>query len=389
MPYQDITEKFLLPESVDLFGRRFLINPKNGHFRMGVPNGVQVVGFTPDMKIVAITEEKDDGSIYTHLPSGMTDLTERSIEQTAADEFAEETGYSFKKLILLSLAEQAPAHVIGFDAIYVALGCVLDINRTRQPDLTEKILKVEELTPAELERRMYAYLTADSPPYKKGRNSFASLRMAMIWAEKQGLFNKPVTDASPRLIVLAGLPTTGKTTLGDLLEQRLNIHFADIDRVKKVLYGLPTRAEYQWRQANPEAGDAKSAAEMRRAYTSLHDGLNVALDDGLNTIVAATYSKKGSQEFLSAIAKRHGARVKVVLLTLRDDSEEVINQRIRRDAKSTEIHGCASYEHYLRDKARYQAVTTTGVFPPESILEIDSSQPVDAYIDRVIEFVQK
>ncbi len=370
-----------------LHGRHLLLNDQNQHFRMGVPDGVQIVGFTPDMKIVAITETKPDSETYTHLPSG-TVKPGQSADEAAANEFEEEAGYRFKHLVPVVTAQQAPAHLIGNDVVYVALGCTPNPDRKRFPDKGEKIEKVEELSPAEIEKRLFTHLSAASANGKKGRNSYASLHLAMTWAEKHGLFDKPVTDASPTLVIIAGLPLAGKTTLGDALQDRLGIKYVDIDRLREQVTGLLTKEQNDELWKKPDASKIQEQ-NMRIAYQAMHEGaVNAMLGAGRSIIISATYSRKGSQEFLAGLTRKHGAKVKIVLCTIKNPTPEELERRMAREAGRKFVSGCNSWADYQDISARYQSVTTTGVFLAEQILEIDTGQPLESYLPRVTEFVR-
>ncbi|MDO8602215.1 MAG: NUDIX domain-containing protein [bacterium] len=389
MSWSDITD-MLDPRARELLhGRHLMLNDQNQHFRLGVPSGVQIVGFTPDMKVIAITEEKPDGSVYTHLPSGMMNDGEQP-EAAAAREFAEETGYRFERLVRLITAKQSSAHLLGDDITFVALGCVKDPNCTAKPDASEKILKAEELAPETLKRKMHADLTSEPHKSVSGRNSYASIQLAMTWAEESGLFDKPVTPASPLLVIIAGQPLAGKTTLGDALSHETGIHFCDIDRLRGKAFGLPTKEINDRRWGGDVTAAAKAMeSDMRLAYQLMHDGaVTLSLQAGRSIMVAATYSRKGSQGFLAALAKKCGAKVRVVHCRIASPTREELERRMNREENMVVVSGCNNWTDYQDLAARYQSVTTTGVFHAEQIIEVDTGQPLESYLQRVVEFVR-
>lgn len=386
MPEYDVTH-LVADTGIDTHGRRLLYDQRSRHFRMKVPNGVQIVGFTSDNKIVSITEAKTSGETYCHLPSGTMEDGETP-EEAATREFEEETGYGFNNLIRISTVKQAPPHLYGDNIVFVATGCRYNLG-IREPDPTEKIIRVEELAPAELERRLSEHLTKTPGKGVSGSNSLAALRLALFVANRDGLLNPPVTEKSPLLVVIAGLPLSGKTTLGDAIRKKLGLPFCDIDRLREHITGLPTKRENDLMWAiDPEAGK-KSEQYMRIAYQSLHDGaVDAMLGAGRSLIIAATYSRKGSQEFLKSIADRHGAMVRVVLCAIKGATQKEMELRMAREVNKEYASGCSSWEDYQEISARYQSVLTTRVFPPGCILKVDTSQPLDIYLPQVISFIQ-
>ena len=360
-----------------LHGRHLMLNDQNQHFRMGVPDGVQIVGFTPDMKVVAITEEKADGSVYTHLPSGMVDKDEAFV-RAAGREFAEETGYRFERLVRLTTAKQSSAHLIGDDVTFVALGCVKDSDCQAKPDKSEKILKVEELAPEALKRKMQDELLRDPTKSVSGRNSYASLSLAMMWAEKAGLLDKPVTETSPLVIAVVGLPTTGKSTLARALSGALEAHVLDIDEGPAHCAPVQETDPYRSDEAR-----ARERARMTVAYTTMHAAVTANLLQGFPVIVTATYSRHTNQDFLIEAVKKGGGRLKIVWCQY-DDSMEEIERRIQDRLQRGATGGCRSVAHYLDDKGRY-----AGIKLPHFVTMMQGGEEgVKQAVSQVLEFVR-
>jgi len=191
-----------------------------------------------------------------------------------------------------------------------------------------------------------------------------------------------------RLIVIGGLPLHGKTTLGKALERRTRIHLCDIDNLRKQAFGFPTRKEYEDHWADQEAGAKWSSGRMRMAYRLLHDGaVDIALGAGQSLIVASTYSRAKSQEFVKGFAKKHGAVVKPIICRIADETRSEIERRMHRDVDKEYIHGCATWNDYLDITERFEALDEAGVFPKESVLVVDTKKPVEGTaLDRVVKF---
>jgi len=381
--WKDVTN-LLTDAGIDPYRRRLRVRSKGNEtfFKVEVPDGAQVVGFTPAGKLVTICEKKKDTSEqYTHLPAGMADDGEE-LGQTATREFYEETGYGFASLLRISTCNQSTPHLFGLDVVYVALGC----KKLCEP--TEPNISVIEMAPEQFERELCDYLTKNPLQKGSGRNSLASFRLAMHVANRDGLLNPQVTDSSPMLVAIMGMPRAGKTTLGDALKKALGIHFIDVDRLKKETLGLPTRAQYEelWKDSK-RAGEL-TAQYMKLAYMSMHAAVDINLQAGRSIVCTATYSRKDSQESLREIGKKYGARVKVVFLRLENDTQDEVMRRMKCD-NGEFVQGCSTWADYLQIKARYEPVTKTDAFPKESIIEIDTGQPPDACVAQALEFIKK
>ena len=153
------------------------------------------------------------------------------------------------------------------------------------------------------------------------------------------------------VVVIAGLPTTGKTSLGLALAERLGIHFVDIDAVPA--WCAPPQ------EANPYRSDearARERARMTVAYTTMHGAVEANITQGFSVIVSATYSRYSNQDFfMAAVERAGGARVKVLWCQYHDTEEEVARRIDDRLAKSA-AGGCRTVAHYFDDKGRYAGI---------------------------------
>lgn len=208
---------------------------------------------------------------------------------------------------------------------------------------------------------------------------------------RRGDHTSAKTGRRPLLVAIAGPPLSGKTTLGDALSDAVGLHFCDVDRLRASAFGLPTQAEDHARTSAGEEMAAKLLHErMRLAYQLLHDGaVAISLANGRSLIVAATYSRRRSQEFLASAVQRANADIRVVHCRVRHPTREQLTARMRREHDSMYVSGCNNWMDYDEALSRYEAVTETGVFPAEAILEVDTGNPIEAYLPDVVRFVRQ
>lgn len=152
------------------------------------------------------------------------------------------------------------------------------------------------------------------------------------------------------VVVIAGLPTTGKSSLGRALARATGLHFVDIDE------GPASCAPVQ--EPNPYRSDEARARERTRmtvAYTVLHAAVEANLVQDFSAIVSATYSRHTNQDFLQAAVERGGGELKIIWCQYHDISEEIERRVADRLARGA-VGGCRSVAHYLDDKARYAGI---------------------------------
>lgn len=112
--------------------------------------------------------------------------------------------------------------------------------------------------------------------------------------ETQGTLHQPV--AQPRLVVISGLPGTGKSHLAGQLVERLHFLVLESDRLRKALFIKPG---YQ-----PE--------ESARLFQTVRRLIEALLKKGISLILDAANLSEHNREYLYSIADRTGARLVMV-----------------------------------------------------------------------------
>lgn len=181
------------------------------------------------------------------------------------------------------------------------------------------------------------------------------------------------------VVAIAGLPLSGKTTLGDALAKATGIHFVDID-AGPVSCAPPQEPD----PLQSEEARAREQARMRVAYTILHAAIEANLAQGFSVIVAATYSRRASQEFLRAAVERAGGVLKVIWCQFSDTPEE-IERRVTDRLTCGLVGGCRSASHYLDDKSRYDGV----MLPHIPVMIDDNEEGVARAVEQAIAYLDE
>ncbi|HJX62060.1 MAG TPA: ATP-binding protein [Dehalococcoidia bacterium] len=141
----------------------------------------------------------------------------------------------------------------------------------------------------------------------------------------------PPPRSTVALVVVSGLPGSGKSYFCRRLASRYPIARLESDALRKALFGQPTHS--------PE--------ESRRLFAACHLVLDRLLGAGISALLDATNLREVHRRQLYAIADRHGA--KLVLVSLRAPAavvEERLAARARRsDPADLSDAGAEVYQH--------------------------------------------
>ncbi|HXG42618.1 MAG TPA: DegV family protein [Dehalococcoidia bacterium] len=121
----------------------------------------------------------------------------------------------------------------------------------------------------------------------------------------------PPPSEPPALVVLVGLPGSGKSTFARRLQERAPLAVLESDRFRKLLFGRPTYS--------PE--------ESRRLFRALHAAIDSLLGRRISCLLDATNLREEHRRPLYEMAERHGARLVLVQM---EAPAEVVRSRLER-----------------------------------------------------------
>jgi predicted kinase len=166
---------------------------------------------------------------------------------------------------------------------------------------------------------------------------------AAVAAVKSGLDVPPPARGQPALVMLAGLPGTGKSTLARRLAEALPAVIIESDRVRQTLFDPP----------------GYGAEESRRVHLVCHILMGWYLRHYYHVVYDATNLYEYHRQLVYRLAERSGARLVVAEVTA---SQEVVRQRLaprRREPSSPpsqENYSDADWDVYVTMRRRAEPI---------------------------------
>lgn len=169
----------------------------------------------------------------------------------------------------------------------------------------------------------------------------------------------------PVIVVLAGLPRTGKTTLAEALAQRTNLVHLDVDHAR-YQEGPPETIP-------PRGTEEEEKARMAQAYQHNHRKAEETLLRGQPVVLNATYSRERYHELLRQLGQETGCRIVFFLLEAPD---EVIRERIESGRQSG-YSNITTFDQFIAVRNRYEVY-------PDGMIRIDTSLPIDTCVETIL-----
>ena len=170
----------------------------------------------------------------------------------------------------------------------------------------------------------------------------------------------PPPQVEPPLIVVSGLPGTGKSFLCRKVAEKSPFLILPSDALRKVLFPTP--------QYNEQ--------ENKRLFSACHVLIEELLKKGTPVIFDATNLLEHHREYLYRAAERAGAKLILVWV---EAPPEVVRQRLiaRERTPVPERDSQAGWEVYNKMKPRREKIS-------RNHLVVDTSQDITAAVDKII-----
>lgn len=200
-----------------------------------------------------------------------------------------------------------------------------------------------------------------TPPQLGPQNFDPEADAAALRRELQGEWPAVAAGARPALIVLCGLPGTGKSYFAAALARRAAVVILSSDRIRKILVAEPRY----------------SRGEHRRVFAAAHLLLAELLGAGYAVVFDATNRTERARQPLYAIAESAGARL--VILEF-DVPEEVARRRLEGRAAGA----AAGYVDYSDADWRIYCQMRQGGEPiRRPHWRVDSTGDIGPVVERV------
>jgi len=182
---------------------------------------------------------------------------------------------------------------------------------------------------------------------------------------KQSLLKLPEPVASPALIVVSGLPGTGKSHFCRKVAERIDLVILESDSLRKLLFPTP----------------AYSKEESTQLFRACHGLVDELLRKGISVALDATNLEEHNREQLYHIADQSGARLIIVRM---EAPPEVVQQRLERRSRGED-----QLDHSEADWNVYSKMKTTVDKISRNHFAVDSSKDIAPVIDKIVRLVNR
>jgi len=173
----------------------------------------------------------------------------------------------------------------------------------------------------------------------------------------------PPPVAKPTLVLVSGLPGTGKSFFCRQLAEKVPLVVLESDRLRKLLFRRP---EY-------------SKDESARLFRAIHELLRELLARGINIALDATNLEEHHRERLYHITDQLNAKLIIIRLSAPPD---VVRQRLQgRSAASNGFdHSEADWEVYRKMKPVAEPIG-------RNHLQVDTSKDIKPVLERIARMI--
>lgn len=164
------------------------------------------------------------------------------------------------------------------------------------------------------------------------------------------------------LIVLSGLPGTGKSAIADGVGRALHVPVLSVDPIESAIL---------------EAGVARSFETGLAAYMVANALADRNLTDGLDTVIDAVNSVEPARDMWRTLATKHRAELRIIACVLHDPA----TQKARLAGRK---RGLALPEPAWADVEGRRSEWTAW---PEPHLTLDALEPIEANLAKALDYL--
>jgi len=182
---------------------------------------------------------------------------------------------------------------------------------------------------------------------------------------KQGLTELPEPVANPALVVVSGLPGTGKSFFCRKLAEKIELVILESDSLRKQLFATPSY----------------SKEESTQLFRACHGLVDELLRKGISVALDATNLEEHNREQLYHIADQSGARLVIVRM---EAPPEVVQRRLERRLRREDHsdHSEADWNVYSKMRPMVEKIG-------RSHFAVDSSKDIAPVVDKIVRLVNR
>jgi len=175
----------------------------------------------------------------------------------------------------------------------------------------------------------------------------------------------PQAEAQPAIIVVSGLPGTGKSYFCRRLAERLPFLILESDALRKQLYPVP----------------AYSASESAHLFRTVYYLIEELLKKGIPVIMDATNLEERHRERIYNIAERLSARLILVRV---EAPPELVQKRLktRTEKSSKENYSDADWTVYQKMQSSVQKIN-------RNHFTVDTSRDITPALDKIVREINR
>lgn len=175
----------------------------------------------------------------------------------------------------------------------------------------------------------------------------------------------PAPVSCPALVVISGLPGTGKSYFSQKLAERAPFLIIESDALRQILFPAPSF----------------SAEESFRLFAAIHTLVNDYLSRGISVILDATNLLERHREILYSIAERQEAKLVIVRVKA---PEDLVQKRLETREKGLGREGTSRADWTVYEKMR---PTVEEIKRQHFVL--DTSRDINPVIEKVLKEIKR